>query len=161
MPEPLPDASPRRIRALSAVVLVVTFLAGGVTGAGLHRWLARPPPPPPFGPGRPNAGPPMPPFVRELGLTREQQAKTREILDRYEPRIAEVMRETFPRMKAITDSMEEELRQLLTEEQRRKFDEIRAQRPPGPPPMGRPPPGAPPPFGGPPPPFDGPPPPRP
>jgi hypothetical protein len=149
------ERTPRQIRLLTALLLFGTFLLGAVAGAGLSHWNRFPPPRrpghPPFIPGPPGA----------LGLTPEQQVKANAITQRYRPELEAIWREEFPKVKAVNDKMEKELREVLTPEQRKTLDEMKAHRPPmppggpmgpgGPPPGGPPPPGAPgmPPPGGP------------
>jgi len=133
------EASPKKIRLMSAVLLVVTFAAGTVTGAGVYRWAYnardahRPPPhmmsaPPPF---------------HELELTPEQRQNVHAVFERHRTEIEAVMRDAFPKVRAINEKIEAEAREFLTPEQRTKLDQIKARRAahPGPPPG--PPPGAP------------------
>jgi hypothetical protein len=144
----------RQIRLLTALLLFGTFLLGAVAGAGLSHWNRFPPPPRhvPFLPGPPGA----------LKLTPEQEAKARAITERHRPELEAIWREEFPKVKAVNEKMEKELREVLTPEQQKILDEVRAHRPPmlrggpmlpggmmGP---GGPPPGVPglPPIGGPP-----------
>src|SRR3990172_7446770 len=139
-----------RVRIVTALLLVAIFAAGVVAGAAVCRWAApkSPPGPPP--------GPPMPLPWRELGLAPAQEEKARVIVDRYRPQLEAVVKETFPRIRALSDRMESDLREILSPEQRARLDELKARRPPpGPPPPGAPPP----PPGGPAPPGFGPPPP--
>jgi hypothetical protein len=141
------ERTPRQIRLLTAVLLFGTFLLGAAFGAGLSRWnrMPLPPlPPTPFLPGPPGA----------LGLTTEQEAKAREITERYRPELEAILREGMPKVKAINEKMEQELRVILSPEQRKIVDEMKARRPPMPPGGPMPPgllgPGGPPPGGGPP-----------
>ncbi len=139
------ERSPREIRLVTALVVLGTFLLGVAAGVGLTRASAppRPPrPPAPFLPGPPGA----------LHLSPEQETKAREITERYRPKLEAVWRESVPKLQALNEQMEEELRELLSPEQRKQLDEMKAHRPPPPggPPMGGPPMGGPP-MGGPPP----------
>ena len=157
---PNPEPTPRTIRLLTALLLVATFAVGTITGAGLCRFLGPPPPPPPPPPPM-LAGP-----LAELDLTPSQRTKARAIQERHRPALDAIVRETFPRVRAINDQMRQELRAILTPAQRTRLDEIDARRPPPPPPGAPPrPPGPagllPPPGGMPPPPFPLPPPPLP
>jgi hypothetical protein len=148
-----PERSPRQIRLLTALLLFAMFLFGVATGAGLSRWHQPPRPHrlAPFLPGPPGA----------LHLTPEQQTKSKEITERYRPLLEAIWRESFPKVQTINEQMEKELREILSPEQRRTLDEMKAHRPHMPPP-GAAPPGFGPPPGGPsgePPPGFGPPPP--
>lgn len=120
-----PERTPRQIRLLTALLLFATFVLGIVAGVGLSQWIRNPPPPPPapFLPGPPGA----------LRLTPEQEAKAREITERYHPQLEAIVREGFPKMKAINEKMEAELREILSPEQRKALDEMKARRPPPPP----------------------------
>jgi len=75
---------------------------------------------------------------------RSEEAKAKEITGRYRPKLEALLLEGFPKIQAINDQMEGEMRQILTAEQARKLDELKAQRPPmppfGPPGNGGPPP---------------------
>ena len=142
------DSSPRTVRLITAILLVGTFAAGTLTGAGVVRWASPPPHPRPMGP--PPFEGPIP--MQELGLSPDQARKAEEIADRYRPELESILRDTFPRVRAVNEKIEAEIRQILTPEQQQRLDRIKASRPPpGPPPgPGRgpwgPPPG-PPPFG--------------
>ena len=137
------ETSLSRIHLWSGLVILGVFLAGAATGAGLHAWLRHPgafPPPPMLGR--------LPPPYSELGLSPEQQSEARAIAERYRPAMESVLEQTFPRMRAIQQEMDRELRSILTEPQARRFDELRARRPPqgsprppgfGPPGLGPPP----------------------
>lgn len=128
------DVSPRTVRLTTALLLVATFAAGTLSGAGLGRWLSyRPAPPPP---------PPMMAPFEEVGLTAEQRHKTIAIMERHRPEFEATFRETFPKLRAINEQIEREVREVLTPEQRTKLDEVKKRRhdhPPGPPPPGAPP----------------------
>ena len=134
------ERTPRQIRLLTALLLFGTFLLGAVAGAGFYRFTAAPPARPhrpyaPFLPGPPGA----------LQLTPEQEAKAKDITDKYRPKLEALLREGFPKFQAINDEMEKEMRQLLLPEQIRRLDELKAHRPPMLPGMG---PGFGPPAGG-------------
>jgi len=126
------ETLPRQIRVMTALVILGTFLAGAIVGAGVY-YLATPRPPPP---------PPMPLPLGELGLTPEQDASARAIAERHRGELEAILRETFPKARAVTEQMEKELRALLTPSQQKRLDELKAARrpPPGPRPPGPPPP---------------------
>ena len=118
------ERSPRQIRLLTALLLFGTFLSGAVAGAGLARWMRTPPPPrhAPFLPGPPGA----------LKLTPPQEEKARAITEHYRPQLEAILRDNFPKVQAINEQMEKELRQILTPEQCKILDEMKAHRPPMP-----------------------------
>ena len=140
-----------RTRRTAILLLVGTFLAGALAGAGLLVALG-PPPPPPGGPG--GLGP-----LTELGLTAEPQAQARALHERHRPELEAIFKETQPKVRAVQVRIEAELRALLTPEQQQRLDALEARRgggppsrrplpggPPGAPPFpGMPPPGMPPP----------------
>jgi hypothetical protein len=120
-----PGQPPARFSA--TVVLLAVFVLGLVAGASLF-WLAGP-----LVLGPPRGRPPEPPvahLVRELSLTPEQAERLRTIFE-----------ESRTRMHAQAEATRERIREILTPDQRERFDRM------GPPP---PPPGFPPPPGGPP-----------
>jgi Spy/CpxP family protein refolding chaperone len=127
------ERSPRQIRLLTALLLFGTFLFGAVAGAGFSRWMQ---PPRPHGPWRP---PFLPGPPGALQLTPAQEEKTKEITDRYRPQLEAIVRENFPKLQAVNERMEKELREILTPEQRQRLDELKAHRPPMPPPGEMPP----------------------
>jgi hypothetical protein len=145
------ERSPRQLRLLTALLLFGMFLLGAVAGIGFSRW-DHPPHRPhhhlPFLPGPPEA----------LKLTPEQEAKAHAITTHYRPQLEAILRESFPKVQAINEQMEKELRQILTPEQSKLLDEMKARRPPLPPGGPMPPglsggPHLPPPLGGQPPPW--------
>jgi len=138
------EPTPRRIHFLSAVIVLAAFVAGAGAGVGLYRW-AGPRFPPHPGPSA------LPPHLRGLDLTPEQERRAAEIFERHRPDLEAIMRDSYPRMRAVVEETHAELRRILTPEQQRKFDELESRAPPfgppgGPPPR-RPPPGMPPPLG--------------
>lgn len=120
--------SPRRFQWLSGLLLVVLYALGLATGVGLTRWLSAPGGPPPH----PRHGRP-PQLVDELSLTPEQDRQVREIYARHNPRLEAILHENFPRIRAVQEEVERELRAILTPEQQRRLDEAKARRRPGPP----------------------------
>ncbi len=120
------ERSPRQVRLLTALLVFGTFLFGAVAGTGLSHWNRMPLPPPrpvPFLPGPPGA----------LKLTPEQETKAYAITERYRPQLEAILRANFPKVQAINEQMERELREILTPEQIKILDEMKAHRPPMPP----------------------------
>ncbi len=133
------DPNGRRLHLWTVLVLLAVFAAGAATGAGLATALRPAPPAPPGqGPrhGRPPAPDGMPPFVSELGLDAGQQARVRAIVDAHRAELEAAVRETFPRIRAVQEKVETEIRAVLTPEQATRLDAIRSRRPPPPAPGG-------------------------
>ena len=145
------EPSPKTIRRMTALLLLATFAAGTVTGGALVHWFViRPSPSSHF----PHPSGPVP--WDSLDLSASQRDKVDEILERYRPKLDAILGETFPKVQTVIAQVDSEIREILTPEQRGKFDQAKLQRHNLPPqPHGGPPgnwPGAipPGPFGGPP-----------
>lgn len=118
-----------RVRAKGIAILLLTFLVGGLAGAAFERARASrstPEPTAPWWEARRGAGRPgrLPPMFRELNLTDEQRARIREIMERGRPRTDEVLNEMLPRLRAVTDSIQGEIRSVLTPEQAAQLDSL-------------------------------------
>jgi Spy/CpxP family protein refolding chaperone len=121
---------------MTAIVLFVVFVGGLATGAAVvHLTHGHPP----------MMGPPLG-GLRGIDLSKEQRAQTDAIWAKYKPQIDAILRESFPRVRAIDEQMSHELRAALTPEQQKIFDQNEAHRPspdkgfpPGPPPFPPPP----------------------
>jgi hypothetical protein len=142
------EKSPQMIRLLTALLLVGVFAAGTVTGAGLFRWVAFPPPFPHLKHGPPGMVGTLGPYS-DLGLSDEQARKVRGILDAHRPELEAIMQETFPKLQVVLDGTDKEVGALLSPEQQAKLDQRKARWthhrkagppgmpfPPGPPPGG-------------------------
>jgi Spy/CpxP family protein refolding chaperone len=126
-----------RIRAQGIALLVVVFAAGALVGAAGDRLLGeRPIPRRPFAMRLGEPGHLPPPFER-LGLTDEQRQRITAILDAARPLTDSILEETLPRLRAVTDSIRAEIRGVLTEEQRERFDREMPRILPGRPGFGR------------------------
>ena len=119
-----------RTRTLALVTLVVVFLAGAAAGVGAAPLLHPPP----------RAGQ-LPEALEELHLTRVQREEARRIIDSHGPEVERVMGDALPRLRTVQDQVRREIRDILTEDQRRQLDAIEAKQPipPPPPPRPRPP----------------------
>ena len=100
----------RPLRGL--LLLLAVFAAGVAAGIGLDRAIAT---------GsrleaRLNTG--MPEVLGRLGLSREQRQAVDSLLERSRPRAQAAMAELVPRLGAIADSLDAELRGILTPAQR-------------------------------------------
>jgi hypothetical protein len=120
------DRTERRVRLLTGLVLAGVFTAGAFTGAGVTRFLGRPP----RGPGGALLGPPLP--LRELDLTEAQRRQVDAVLERHRGDVEAVLKAAFPQVRAINKQVEDEVRGLLTEAQRQRLTDFRASHPPPP-----------------------------
>ncbi len=131
----------------AAGLLIAVFLAGGLSALGVerivdrmsgpedspqveNRWEGRRP-----GRGGPPGG--RPPFAelarmefsdrlaQRLGLTEEQRETLEGIMERRRVLASNLMEELGPRLRAQMDSMEVEIREVLTDDQREAFDRFR------------------------------------
>lgn len=64
-------------------------------------------------------------IARELGLTAEQEAEIDVILDEQQQRIHEIMKETRPLTRAVVHETRIRIEEVLTPEQRARFEEMR------------------------------------
>jgi Spy/CpxP family protein refolding chaperone len=131
-----------RIRLQGIMLLVLVFLAGGLSGAALMRVSARGPEPhgPPLMEGPPGMTPGrIPPVFDRLGLSDDQRVRIQAAFDGARPKSDSILGAALPAVRAIMDSLREEIRAILTEEQRKQFDEMERNRPPGGPGRGEPP----------------------
>lgn len=136
------EVATRRVRLVTIAVILGVFVAGALAGAGLYRA---------FTPRR--MPPPRPPLflpLHELSLTPEQDVKVRAIMESHREELDVILRESFPRVRAVNEKIEAEVRVVLTPAQQKTLEELKARRPP-PPPHGHGPPGGPGGPGGPPP----------
>ncbi len=108
-----------RVRAQAIAFLAVAFVVGALCGAAVDTLVRsrRPPPPAMMHDG-------LPPFLQALDLTPAQRDTIRTILRRGRPRMDRIVRESMPRLRAVTDSVRAEIRSILTSEQRAVFDSI-------------------------------------
>lgn len=124
-------------KTAAVLVVMLTFALGMGAGAGLHASFEKPHHPPQWDPNGPKR---LPPPLEELKLTADQRAKAELVFEKYRPPLEALFEETRPRMNTLRDEMDAEFHALLTEQQRAKFTELKAKRPPhrggfgGPPP---------------------------
>jgi Spy/CpxP family protein refolding chaperone len=121
-----------RVRTRGIVVLILAFVAGGIVGVAAERVrVVRSASERPFARG-PGARPPrpgeLPRFYEQLDLSRAQEDSMRAILERARPRADSLMRQTLPLLRMYRDSIQQELRSVLTEEQRVQLDREMAAR---------------------------------
>ena len=114
-------------RWIGLAVLVVTFLAGGTAGFAVREVTADDPPPQPHSGDRESGRRRGFPY-EALSVTAQQRPVIESVLERRKQEMDKVWREYEPRMDAIVDSTRTEINQVLTSEQRQKFEELRAKR---------------------------------
>lgn len=107
-----------RIEWQASLLLAIVFGAGVAVGIAFDRASA----PAPMAARRG----PLPPYLEDLGLTPEQHAKIKAILDAQKPKVDTVWDGVFPKLHVISDWTFMQIRGVLTPEQRRQFD---AERP--------------------------------
>lgn len=119
-PVPAPPRTASKTVVIAALALVVTFLAGFVTGIAAVRILHRD--------GR------VPPIVettllnrldRQLDLTDQQRAEIRKIIVQRHDRIESLWANMHPQMRAEIERTNAEIERVLTPEQRVKFQSLR------------------------------------
>lgn len=138
-------------RLLAVMLLFSTLLAGILTGVALTHVFGdpereimagrglflegpgfpRPPGPPPgvgHGPIAMHTFGIGDEFVGLLDLTPLQRGRVDSILTARGPRAEAIFEEMEPRLKALMDSTNAQIREILTPEQREKFDEYRDER---------------------------------
>lgn len=113
----------RRARIISVLVLLMTFLVGGLAGAATMRVVAS------DGPPRHERGPRGPERMFErLQLTPEQQVQARAILEQGRVEMEAFWKAHGPTMRAITDTTRARLRAIMTPEQRALDAEFMTKR---------------------------------
>ena len=108
-----------RSRAIAAALLVLTFVAGAAAGVVADRLLA------PAPTMRTRMVRDVSGVLDKLGLTPDQRVRAEAILQRSGPRVEEAMREAAERLRMASDSVDAELRALLSPEQRLRLDSFK------------------------------------
>lgn len=139
------SAGKERGNTMAVLVVMLVFALGMAAGAGAHASFEKPRHPRWDQPG-PGGQKRLPPPLEELDLTADQRTKAEAVFEKYRQPLEALFEETRPRMNKLREEMDGEFQALLTEQQRAKFTELKAKRPPhrggfgGPPPPGAPPP---------------------
>lgn len=125
--EPLPvTGGSSSTRLLAGVVLLLTFLGGMVIGIVGDRVLMM---------MRPRMAPRGPSFIverldRHLNLSAQQRAAVTEIVERHQSRIVSIWSGVRPQVRSEIEAANAEIAQILTPEQRQKFDSMKLRLPP-------------------------------
>ena len=108
-------------RAVALLLLALAFVAGAAAGVTIDRLF-----PPESIPGtritRDMSGP-----LDRLDLTPQQRAQADSIMERSAPRAERAMRDVAERLQNVSDSLDAELRAILTPPQRARLDSLRRQ----------------------------------
>ena len=116
----------RRARLTGLIVLLLTFMVGGLVGAATMQMLRADEMPAPRH-GQP-ATPGSPDFLDRLGLTAEQRAQVDVILERRRAQMEEFWTTHRPALRSIADSARAELRGVLTPAQQALEEQFHAER---------------------------------
>lgn len=117
-----PRGWPARLLALG--VFAALFAAGAAAGVAWERTRAEQP----MFRVHVNGGDARIEALEELGLTDEQRRRIEQVFERAQPRTDAALRETLPRLRAVTDSINAEVQAVLTPEQRRRLGRVEPRR---------------------------------
>lgn len=120
-----------RSKILGAVLLVATFLAGGLAGAASLRVLSAAEPTPTLPPGTHCHGPHEKRggrWLEQLNLSVEQRTQVEGIMERRRAQTSAFWENEGSRLRALVDSTRSEIRSVLTPAQREQYDRLRAER---------------------------------
>jgi hypothetical protein len=111
-----PTRSRRRMRTISAAVLLCTFALGIAAGIGIAP-LLRPP------------GGDLPPSLHALHLRPEQRTRIEAIIERHRPEVDAALGDALPRLRAVKERVALEIEAELDASQREAFRRERATHP--------------------------------
>ncbi len=124
---PTPSAT-RRARLLVGALLIAVFAGGALIGAAVDRLVA---------PATTAVAPATSErraddarrqyIFEQLDLTPEQRARIDEALELRRAQTDSIWRMTRPQMRAIIDSLRDDVRAVLTDEQRAEYDRLLAE----------------------------------
>jgi Spy/CpxP family protein refolding chaperone len=124
----------KRARIIGTALLFIIFVAGALAGAASERVMRADDRPrgPRDGGGEMRGGPRRllldEQFAKELGLSAEQRAEIKTILDRRDKQAKEVWHEVEPRLKSVGDATKAEIQKVLRPDQQQKLDAEIAKR---------------------------------
>lgn len=111
-------------RLVALGVFAALFAAGAAAGVAWERTRAKAP----MFRVHVNGGDARIDALAELGLTDEQRRRIEQVFERAQPRTDAVLRETLPRLRAVTDSINAEIQAVLTPQQRRRLGRVEPRR---------------------------------
>jgi Spy/CpxP family protein refolding chaperone len=112
----------RSPRLIGAALLLATFVAGIAVGLAFDRVARREPRLKTF------VVADMSRVLDRLELTAEQRSKADSILQRRAPTTERMMLDVADRLRGLSDSVDSELRAILTPQQRARLDSLRGER---------------------------------
>lgn len=105
------------MRAWTVLFLVVAFASGAASGFFVGRSQA------PRGSGSlPNRAEVLDAFVREVGLDAQQRAQFEKLFEANHDRFTSIKRRVEPELAAVRSDVRTQLRALLREDQKQRFD---------------------------------------
>ena len=110
-----------RSRALAWSLLALAFVAGAAAGVTVDRLVATEPV------LRTRITRDMSGPLDKLELTPQQRAQADSIMERSAPHAERAMRDVAERLQSVSDSLDAELRAILTPPQRARLDSLRRQ----------------------------------
>jgi len=115
-----------RVRLQGILLLVITFVVGAMAGMMLDRANPMRDRKPRFErmDRRPDDLGEFPGFFEKLDLTEEQRNQIHKIFEVHRPVIDSLMAETMPRIRAARDSAEAAINDVLTPDQRERFEKL-------------------------------------
>jgi hypothetical protein len=130
-----------QVRLQGLGILILVFVSGLLAGAAIARW--RTPEHVPTSAAETQvvptqdviasmkmAGTGVPVVYEALGLTEAQRDQIRAIMDANRPRTDSLLRTTWPLLRALLDTVQRQVEQVLTPQQRRQLQAIRRGAPP-------------------------------
>lgn len=118
-------------RAMAALLLAAVFLLGGLAGVALDRLVLSPKPAPHKHVSRlsPESAHRYSRYLgKELSLSKEQEARVDSILIFRQSQTRALATEVHPRFEAIAEQTRADVEQVLTPEQKTKYEQLRARR---------------------------------
>lgn len=112
---------------MAAAAFLATFIAGALAGAAGGRMLGGGATP--LGATLVTVSRQMPGALRGLGLSADQERAIQSVFDRHQPRSDSLLRTLMPAVRAITDTLDAEVRAILTPSQRAQLDRMRRPEP--------------------------------
>ncbi|CAN5335448.1 hypothetical protein BH24GEM2_BH24GEM2_06180 [soil metagenome] len=120
-----------RSKILGAILLIATFVAGGLAGAASLRVLNAAEPTPALPPGSHCHGPHEKgggKWLEQLDLSAEQRTRVEQIMERRRAQMGVFWENEGSRLRVLVDSTRNEVRSVLTPGQRAEYDRLRAER---------------------------------